>query len=185
MRPRKPEKSATDDLFRSRLDQIIDIRHELVRLKARRTDPTSSAARSRSRPPIAVRRAASSWSTPRRSTATPEPVLGLDPKDGHSLGTVLRETEPLTAPKPFQVYRSGQKRGVHGVIKKELRRRSAVEAVIGHLKTDGHMDRNYLKGRDRDHANAVLTATGHNLRLVVKWLRTLLRRILAAIRTTS
>ena len=32
MRPRKPEKSATDDLFRSRLDQIIDMRHELVRL---------------------------------------------------------------------------------------------------------------------------------------------------------
>ena len=32
MRPRKPEKSATDDLFRSRLDQIIDKKHELVRL---------------------------------------------------------------------------------------------------------------------------------------------------------
>ena len=32
MRPRKPEKSGTDDLFRSRLDQIIDMRHELVRL---------------------------------------------------------------------------------------------------------------------------------------------------------
>ena len=32
MRPRKTEKSGTDDLFRSRLDQIIDMRHELVRL---------------------------------------------------------------------------------------------------------------------------------------------------------
>ncbi len=32
MRPRKPEKSTTDDLFRSRLDQIIDMKHELVRL---------------------------------------------------------------------------------------------------------------------------------------------------------
>ena len=84
-------------------------------------------------------------------------------------------------PKPLGVFLSGQKRGVHGVIKKELRRRSAIEAVIGHLKTDGHMDRNYLKGRDGDHANAVLTATGHNLRLVLKWLRALLRRILNAI----
>ncbi len=89
-----------------------------------------------------------------------------------SVGGVYRGHD---APKPYRVYRSGQKRGVHGVIKKELRRRSAVEAVIGQFKTDGHMDRNYLKGRDRDHANAVLTATGHNLRLVVKWLRTLLR----------
>ena len=32
IRPRKAEKSGTDDLFRSRLDQIIDMRHELVRL---------------------------------------------------------------------------------------------------------------------------------------------------------
>ena len=73
----------------------------------------------------------------------------------------------------------------HGVIKKELRRRSAIEAVIGHLKADGHMDRNFLKCRDGDHANAVLTATGYNLRLVLKWLRTLLRRFLEAIRATS
>ncbi len=50
------------------------------------------------------------------------------------------------------------------------------------MKTDGHLDRNFLKGRDGDHANAVLTAVGYNLRLVLKWLRTLLRQILAAIR---
>ena len=65
------------------------------------------------------------------------------------------------APKPLRVFRSGQKRGVFGVIKRELRRRSAIEAVIGHLKTDGHLARNFLKGRDGDHANAVLTAAGH------------------------
>ena len=47
------------------------------------------------------------------------------------------------------------------------------------------MDRNFLKGRDGDHANVVLTATGHNLRPVLKWLRTLLRKILEAIRATS
>ena len=41
-------------------------------------------------------------------------------------------------------FKSGQKRGVHGQIKKELRRRSAIEAVIGHCKTDGHLDRNFL-----------------------------------------
>ena len=88
-------------------------------------------------------------------------------------------------PRAWSIKRINQSKMVLHIIKKELRRRSAVEAVIGHLKTDGHIDRNYLKGRDGDHANAVLTATGHNLRLVVKWLRTLLRRILAAIRTTT
>ena len=40
---------------------------------------------------------------------------------------------------------SGQKRGVFGVIKRELRRRSAIEAVIGHLKNEGHLGRCHLK----------------------------------------
>ena len=49
------------------------------------------------------------------------------------------------------------------------------------MKTDSHLDRNFLKGREGDHANAVLSAVGYNLRLVLKWLRILLRQILAAI----
>lgn len=85
------------------------------------------------------------------------------------------------APKPMRVFRSGQKRGVHGQIKRELRRRSAIEAVIGHCKTDGHLGRNFLKGRDGDNANAVLTAIGYNFRLILKWLRLLLRIILQAV----
>ena len=32
MRPQKPERCGSGDLFRSRLDQIINLRHELVRL---------------------------------------------------------------------------------------------------------------------------------------------------------
>ena len=121
------------------------------------------------------------------------------PYDGHTLGQVIEETQALTgrevervyvdkgyrghdAPKPLRVFLSGQKRGVHGAIKGELRRRSAIEAVIGHMKTDGHLGRNFLKGRHGDHANAVLTAVGHNLRLVLAWLRLLVRLILSAIR---
>jgi hypothetical protein len=76
---------------------------------------------------------------------------------------------------------SGQKRGVFGIIKRELRRRSAIEAVIGHMKGDGHLGRCYLKGREGDAANAILTAVGHNLRLVLTWLRILLRLILDAL----
>ena len=87
------------------------------------------------------------------------------------------------APKPYRVFRSGQKRGVHGQIKKELRRRSAIEAVIGHCKTDGHLGRNFLKGRKGDQFNAVMSAVGYNLRLILKWLRKLLCKIVAAIWT--
>ena len=67
-----------------------------------------------------------------------------------------------------------------GVIERELRRRSAIEPVIGHMKTDGH-GRCHLKSREGDAANVVLTAIGHNLRLVLAWLRLLLRLILLAL----
>jgi IS5 family transposase len=59
------------------------------------------------------------------------------------------------------------------VIKRELKRRSAIEPVIGHMKTDGHLGRCHRKGREGDAANLVLTAIGHDLRLVLAWLRLL------------
>jgi IS5 family transposase len=125
-------------------------------------------------------------------------ALPGNPYDGHTLKEVIAETEALTGrgieriyvdkgyvghdtPNPNRVYRSGQKRGVHGQIKKELRRRSAIEAVIGHCKTDGHLGRNFLKGRLGDQINAVMSAVGYNFRLILKWLRSLLRIIIAAI----
>jgi transposase, IS5 family len=85
------------------------------------------------------------------------------------------------AANPHRVFISGQKRGVIGVIKRELRRRSAIEAVIGHMKSDGHLGRCHLKGQQGDAANVILTAVGHNLRLVLAWLRILLRLIVAAL----
>jgi IS5 family transposase len=122
-------------------------------------------------------------------------ALPGNPYDGHTLREVIEETQALTgreiervyvdkgyrghdAPKPRSVFISGQKRGVHGVIKRELRRRSAIEPVIGHMKNDGHLGRNFLKGYQGDQANAVLTAVGYNFRLILSWLRLLLRLIL-------
>ena len=81
----------------------------------------------------------------------------------------------------LELFISGQKRGVFGSIKRELRRRSAIEAAIGHMKTDGHLGRCYLKGAAGDAANVILSAVGHNLRLVLAWLRILLRLILIAL----
>ena len=65
---------------------------------------------------------------------------------------------------------SGQKRGVTPTIRRERRRRSAIEPVIGHLKSDGHLGRNFLGGTEGDAANLVLAAAGHNLRLLRAWL---------------
>ena len=60
------------------------------------------------------------------------------------------------------------------------RRRSAIEAIIGHMKNEGHLGRCYLKGRTGDAANVILTAVGYNLHLVVAWLKALFPLILNA-----
>jgi hypothetical protein len=63
-------------------------------------------------------------------------------------------------------------------IKRELLRRSAVEPVIGHLKSEHRMGRNYLWHRQGDATNAVLAAAGYNFRHLLRWLQLLLRQIL-------
>ena len=72
-----------------------------------------------------------------------------------------------------KVYQSGQRRGVNAAIKKELRRRSAIEPIIGHAKQDCRMERNYLHGRDGDAINALLAAAVFNFRQLLRWLRKL------------
>ena len=52
-----------------------------------------------------------------------------------------------------------------------LRRRSAVEPVIGHMKEDGKLGRNWLKGSIGDKVNALLCGVGHNLRIILRKLR--------------
>lgn len=125
-------------------------------------------------------------------------ALHGNPYDGHTLGPVIaeltdwigREPERIyvdkgyvghTHPKKNRVFRSGQKRGVHGVIKRELRRRSAVEPIIGHLKSEHRLDRNYLKGREGDRINTVLAAAGYNFYRIAQWLKALLRLILCVL----
>jgi transposase, IS5 family len=125
-------------------------------------------------------------------------ALPGNPYDGHTLAPIIADTQTLTGcaierayvdkgyrghhtPQPHRVFISGQRRGVLGRIKRELRRRSAIEPVIGHMKTDGHLGRCYLKGRAGDAANAILSAVGYNLRLVLAWLRDFLTKILDAL----
>ena len=79
----------------------------------------------------------------------------------------------------FRVYTSGQKRRLTTQIKRELRRRAAIEPVIGHLKAEHRMGRNYLGHRAGDAINAVLAAAGYNFHLLLKWLELLLFGILA------
>jgi IS5 family transposase len=127
-------------------------------------------------------------------------ALPGNPYDGHTLETVIPDMESQigaslsrivanrgyrghNAPPDykFMVYISGQKRRVTEAIKRELRRRSAVEPVIGHLKSDHRMDRNHLAHAAGDAINAVLAAAGYNFRRLLAWLALLLAVIAAAI----
>jgi IS5 family transposase len=81
----------------------------------------------------------------------------------------------------FKVYTAKQKRRVTPQIKREMRRRSAIEPVIGHLKNEHRMDRNYLAGRNGDANNAILAAVGYNFRRLIRWLTLLLAILMVAI----
>ena len=131
-------------------------------------------------------------------------ALPGSPYDGHTLARVIPAIEQLVgntierlhadagyrghnAPPDykFKIYLSKQKRRVTPEIKREMRRRSAIEPVIGHLKNEHRMDRNYLADRKGDANNAILAAVGYNFRRLIRWLRILLRIILAMLCATS
>jgi transposase, IS5 family len=82
----------------------------------------------------------------------------------------------------FKVYTAKQKRRVTPQIKREMRRRSAIEPVIGHLKNEHRMDRNYLAGHRGDANNAILAAVGCNFRRLIRWLTLLFFIVLVATR---
>ena len=56
-----------------------------------------------------------------------------------------------------------------------VRRRSAVEPPIGHMKSDDKLRRNWLKGALGDALNAGFCGAGHNIRLIINKLRAALR----------
>jgi IS5 family transposase len=81
----------------------------------------------------------------------------------------------------IRILRSGQKRGISRTLHAMIKRRSAIEPTIGHMKTDGRLARNPLKGALGDALHAVLCGAGHNIRLLLKKLRLLFTFIVWAI----
>jgi transposase, IS5 family len=127
-------------------------------------------------------------------------ALPGNPYDGHTLAEVIPAIEQLigntierlhvdagyrghNAPPDyrFKIYTARQKRRLTPQIKREMRRRSAIEPVIGHLKEDHRMDRNYLAHRQGDAANAILAAAGYNFRRLLRWLKFLLPLVIHAL----
>ncbi|MBN2907291.1 MAG: IS5 family transposase, partial [Rhodobacteraceae bacterium] len=110
-----------------------------------------------------------------------------NPYDGHTLKEALEQVAILTDQRPdlavvdrgyrghgedrTRVLISGTRRGLSPKLTADLRRRSAIEAEIGHMKTDGRLTRCTLKGAIGDALFAALCACGHNIRKILAHLR--------------
>ena len=120
-----------------------------------------------------------------------------NPYDGHTLEETLEQVAILAERKPttaimdkgyrgveiegVRILRSGQKRGITRSLKAMIHRRSAIEPTIGHMKMDGRLSRNPLKGALGDALHAVMCGAGHNLRLILAKLRLLAARFALAL----
>ena len=119
------------------------------------------------------------------------------PYDGHTLADALQQVETLTGQCPSlavvdrgyrghgvqgtRVLISGTRRGLTPRLRRLLRRRSAIEPEIGHMKTDGRLARYALKGTLGDALHAVLCGCGHNIRKILAHLKALLAALLASL----
>lgn len=111
-----------------------------------------------------------------------------NPYDGHTLGAAVEQAERLAEFEAKELfvdlgYRGHDyegsatvhiaRRGMRKVkpsLRRWLKRRSAIEPVIGHMKNDGRLGRNYLSGVEGDKINAILCGAGHNIRKLIAWL---------------
>ena len=109
-----------------------------------------------------------------------------NPYDGHALNESIKQVERLVQFSAKEVfvdlgYRGHDYEGEAKVhvgsrgkkkklpsLRKWLKRRSAIEPVIGHMKTDGRLGRNYLLGQEGDRINAILCGAGHNIRKLLR-----------------
>ena len=76
---------------------------------------------------------------------------------------------------------SGTRKGMTPALTRLLRRRSAIEPEIGHMKAYGRLTRCPLKGTASDAIFAVLRACDHNIRKILAHLRALLSLLIAAL----
>lgn len=109
-----------------------------------------------------------------------------NPYDGHTLGKTIQQGRRVSGsmlPKIFcdLGYRGHapvegsevhvvprKKRHLPRSLQKWMKRRTAIEPVIGHLKAEHRMDRNRLKGPLGDQLNALLCACGFNFRKLLR-----------------
>ena len=135
-------------------------------------------------------------------TAKEGVVVGMrsmpgNPYDGHTVDSQIEQIEVLTGATPKIALVDRGYRGVEAAagtrllvshtrrlpksLKKLLKRRQVVEPMIGHMKSDGLLDKNWLKGSLGDAMHALLCGAGHNLRMILAHLRVLYCTLIAQV----
>ena len=123
--------------------------------------------------------------THKNNWITSSAALHGNPFDGHTLSGTIERSESNTNVAVHEVYldngyrghdyageaviykQDGKLKRLTRAVKNKIRRRSAIEPTIGHVKSDNRMGRNYLKGDEGDRLNAVLAAAGYNMRKLI------------------
>ncbi|CAD6563438.1 IS5 family transposase ISButh4 [Paraburkholderia sabiae] len=119
------------------------------------------------------------------------------PYDGHTLAEALEQAAILSDVTPevavvdrgykgvaidgVKIYHPGLRRGITRGLRAMIKRRSAIEPATGHMKTDGKLDRNWLKGALGDAMQAVLCGAGRNLRMILRKLKLFYALVLIAL----
>ncbi len=112
-----------------------------------------------------------------------------NPYDGHTVDSQIEQIGVLTGARPKMALVDRGYRGVQTSastrlqvshtrrlpknLKKLLKRHQVVEPMISHMKSDGLLNRNWLKGALGDALQAVLCGAVHNLRIILAHLRVL------------
>jgi IS5 family transposase len=129
------------------------------------------------------------------TTAREQWVLGAlalpgRPFDGHTLAGTIAQVEAMMGQTirgeiyvdkgyrghdyqgPAKVLPAKSRRKQDPKLRRWYNKRNGIEAMISHMKNDGWLGRNYLKGMLGSRINALLAACGQNLRKLLAWLET-------------
>ena len=113
-----------------------------------------------------------------------------NPYDGHTIESTLervketvgvypqeivcdlgyRRKEEIEIPTKVHIVKRSRK-GLSRAMKEFYNRRSAIEPIIGHMKSEHSLERNRLKGEQGDRINVVMSMFGYNFKKLLKLLR--------------
>ena len=185
-----PELQANFQNLLSRLDRLLSQqRQDKQKLYSVHAPEVECLAKGKAHKPYEFGVKVSVATTQTRNFIVGMQALAGTPYDGHTLVGQLEQVKRLTGqipsrcvvdqgyrghgiePSQTEILISRQRRSLTWALKRVLRRRNAIEPIIGHMKEDGWLGRNHLKGNLGDKLNALLCGVGQNLRAILRHLR--------------